>query len=207
MSTHSRNARAREMLKLVGISPDRLDALPAPALRRHAAARDDRHGADPAAAGRHHGRADHRARRGDAAADPGPARSSCASGSASRSSSSRTTCRCWSSSPTGSPSCTAAGSSRRRRRPRSTGTRCTRTARVCCARSRRCAAPRRELTGIPGSPPDLRGMPTGCSFHPRCPKAFDPCADNIPVLGPPGRHRTARPHRRLLAAPGPAAVG
>jgi oligopeptide/dipeptide ABC transporter ATP-binding protein len=45
--------------------------------------------------------------------------------------------------------------------------------------------PRRELTGIPGSPPDLKGMPTGCSFHPRCPKVFDPCADNIPVLGRP----------------------
>jgi peptide/nickel transport system ATP-binding protein len=44
---------------------------------------------------------------------------------------------------------------------------------------------RRELTGIPGSPPDLKGMPTGCSFHPRCPKAFDPCAGNIPVLGRP----------------------
>jgi peptide/nickel transport system ATP-binding protein len=46
--------------------------------------------------------------------------------------------------------------------------------------------PRRELSGIPGSPPDLKGMPTGCSFHPRCPKAFDPCAGNIPVLGRPG---------------------
>jgi peptide/nickel transport system ATP-binding protein len=44
---------------------------------------------------------------------------------------------------------------------------------------------RRELAGIPGSPPDLAGMPTGCSFHPRCPKAFDPCAGNIPVLGRP----------------------
>jgi peptide/nickel transport system ATP-binding protein len=44
---------------------------------------------------------------------------------------------------------------------------------------------RRELTGIPGSPPDLKGMPTGCSFHPRCPKVFDPCAGNIPVLGRP----------------------
>jgi peptide/nickel transport system ATP-binding protein len=48
--------------------------------------------------------------------------------------------------------------------------------------------PRRELTGIPGSPPDLRAMPTGCAFHPRCPKAFDPCATDLPVLGiPEGR--------------------
>jgi peptide/nickel transport system ATP-binding protein len=42
--------------------------------------------------------------------------------------------------------------------------------------------PRRELTGIPGSPPDLRAMPTGCAFHPRCPKAFDPCASRSPLL-------------------------
>jgi peptide/nickel transport system ATP-binding protein len=47
--------------------------------------------------------------------------------------------------------------------------------------------PRRTLTGIAGSPPDLKAMPSGCAFHPRCPKAFDPCADQIPVLGPPGR--------------------
>src|SRR3954463_6806688 len=45
--------------------------------------------------------------------------------------------------------------------------------------------PRRELSGIPGSPPDLAGMPTGCSFHPRCPKAFEPCSQHIPVLGRP----------------------
>jgi peptide/nickel transport system ATP-binding protein len=48
--------------------------------------------------------------------------------------------------------------------------------------------PRRELTGIPGSPPDLRDMPTGCSFHPRCPKAFAPCDRELPVLGAPIDH-------------------
>jgi peptide/nickel transport system ATP-binding protein len=42
--------------------------------------------------------------------------------------------------------------------------------------------PRRELSGIPGSPPDLRAMPSGCAFHPRCPRAFDPCAELSPVL-------------------------
>jgi peptide/nickel transport system ATP-binding protein len=45
--------------------------------------------------------------------------------------------------------------------------------------------PRRDLAGIPGSPPDPRAMPTGCAFHPRCPKAFDPCAQQVPVLGAP----------------------
>jgi len=44
---------------------------------------------------------------------------------------------------------------------------------------------RRELAGIPGSPPDLAGMPSGCSFHPRCPRAFEPCSSAIPVLGRP----------------------
>jgi peptide/nickel transport system ATP-binding protein len=29
--------------------------------------------------------------------------------------------------------------------------------------------PRTRLTGIQGSPPDLRNPPTGCRFHPRCP--------------------------------------
>ena len=52
--------------------------------------------------------------------------------------------------------------------------------------------PRRELTGIAGSPPDLRHMPAGCSFHPRCPKAFEPCATQPPVLGPPVDHPGGR---------------
>ena len=48
--------------------------------------------------------------------------------------------------------------------------------------------PRRELTGIPGSPPDLRSMPSGCAFHPRCPKKFEPCDSKVPVLGIPAGH-------------------
>jgi peptide/nickel transport system ATP-binding protein len=46
--------------------------------------------------------------------------------------------------------------------------------------------PRRELTGIPGSPPDLKGMPTGCAFHPRCPKAMDICSERVPALSSAG---------------------
>src|SRR5205085_634911 len=44
--------------------------------------------------------------------------------------------------------------------------------------------PRRRMTGIPGSPPDLRAIPPGCAFHPRCPCAFDACPANLPVLLP-----------------------
>ncbi|WP_237405470.1 ABC transporter ATP-binding protein [Actinacidiphila reveromycinica] len=49
--------------------------------------------------------------------------------------------------------------------------------------------PKRELTGIPGSPPDLRRLPSGCAFRPRCPHAFDACAAQVPPLyqvGGPG---------------------
>jgi peptide/nickel transport system ATP-binding protein len=45
---------------------------------------------------------------------------------------------------------------------------------------------RRELSGIPGSPPDLQDMPTGCSFHPRCPRRFEPCDSDLPILGVAG---------------------
>ncbi|MFJ5227144.1 ABC transporter ATP-binding protein [Streptomyces sp. NPDC088400] len=45
--------------------------------------------------------------------------------------------------------------------------------------------PRRELTGIPGSPPHLSAMPAGCAFHPRCGKAFAPCAERVPVPAAP----------------------
>ncbi len=40
---------------------------------------------------------------------------------------------------------------------------------------------KRELTGIPGSPPDLIEPPTGCRFHPRCPKAMAQCSRIAPV--------------------------
>lgn len=42
--------------------------------------------------------------------------------------------------------------------------------------------PRRHLTGIPGSPPDLVEPPTGCLFHPRCPEAFAECVTHQPDL-------------------------
>jgi len=42
--------------------------------------------------------------------------------------------------------------------------------------------PRRKMSGIPGSPPDLRAVPPGCAFHPRCPLAFDTCRTVLPSL-------------------------
>src|ERR1700722_20337387 len=46
--------------------------------------------------------------------------------------------------------------------------------------------PRVPLQGIPGSPPDLSAVPSGCRFHPRCPYAVDRCAIDAPELFPLG---------------------
>jgi peptide/nickel transport system ATP-binding protein len=42
--------------------------------------------------------------------------------------------------------------------------------------------PRRQLSGIPGSPPNLATPPPGCRFEPRCPKAMERCAATQPEL-------------------------
>jgi peptide/nickel transport system ATP-binding protein len=39
-----------------------------------------------------------------------------------------------------------------------------------------------RLQGIPGVPPSLLNPPIGCIFHPRCPRAFSPCNEEIPPL-------------------------
>ena len=40
-----------------------------------------------------------------------------------------------------------------------------------------------EIASIPGAPPSLLLLPSGCSFHPRCPYARDRCAEEEPLLG------------------------
>jgi len=42
----------------------------------------------------------------------------------------------------------------------------------------------RRMTGISGSPPDLRSLPQGCVFHPRCGYAMDRCRTQSPPLVP-----------------------
>ena len=43
---------------------------------------------------------------------------------------------------------------------------------------------RERMQGIPGSPPDLKDLPQGCAFHPRCAWAMDQCRHNVPQLAP-----------------------
>jgi peptide/nickel transport system ATP-binding protein len=55
--------------------------------------------------------------------------------------------------------------------------------------------PRQHLTGIPGSPPDLRQLPSGCVFHPRCSYAMDRCLTQAPQLLPLAEDDATGPQR------------
>jgi oligopeptide/dipeptide ABC transporter ATP-binding protein len=48
------------------------------------------------------------------------------------------------------------------------------------------------LYGIPGQPPDLADLPSGCSFHPRCQRAIDRCRSQEPDEQSIGNGGTAR---------------
>ncbi|MEU3188744.1 ABC transporter ATP-binding protein [Streptomyces sp. NPDC006923] len=52
------------------------------------------------------------------------------------------------------------------------------------------AASRRAPRGLPGDPPDPSALPSGCTFHPRCPVALDVCSHEDQPL------RNAGPGRR-----------
>jgi len=51
-----------------------------------------------------------------------------------------------------------------------------------------------ELISIPGLPPELMNLPSGCSFHPRCPLAFDRCKVEKPLLFSVGTNRQVACH-------------
>src|SRR6266852_4038997 len=44
--------------------------------------------------------------------------------------------------------------------------------------------PRVAMEGIPGSPPDLRHLPTGCPFNPPCKWAMPKCRQELPRMAP-----------------------
>jgi peptide/nickel transport system ATP-binding protein len=50
---------------------------------------------------------------------------------------------------------------------------------------------RGKPSGLGGDPPDPSNVPSGCSFHPRCPVAFDECTTTEPALYPAGEGRRA----------------
>jgi peptide/nickel transport system permease protein len=44
--------------------------------------------------------------------------------------------------------------------------------------------PKAAMEGIPGSPPDLRDLPSGCPFNPRCRWAMSKCRQELPRMLP-----------------------
>ncbi|MFJ2218119.1 ABC transporter ATP-binding protein [Streptomyces sp. NPDC101062] len=50
---------------------------------------------------------------------------------------------------------------------------------------------RRAPRGLPGDPPDPAALPSGCTFHPRCPVALDACAHDDQALRDVGPGRRA----------------
>jgi len=49
-----------------------------------------------------------------------------------------------------------------------------------------------RMHGIPGSPPSLRNLPSGCTFHVRCPYAMERCKTHEPPLAHPANSTHAR---------------
>jgi len=48
-----------------------------------------------------------------------------------------------------------------------------------------------RLVQIPGSMPRLTAIPSGCTFHPRCPRCFTPCPTFRPELQPEQKSQVA----------------
>jgi oligopeptide/dipeptide ABC transporter ATP-binding protein len=53
------------------------------------------------------------------------------------------------------------------------------------------ASGQRTIRAIPGDPPDMRQLPGGCAFHPRCPHAMERCRQETPLLKEAGDCRVA----------------
>jgi oligopeptide/dipeptide ABC transporter ATP-binding protein len=58
--------------------------------------------------------------------------------------------------------------------------------------------PARPAARLRGEPPSMTARPSGCPFHPRCPRAEAICAETLPELlpAPPGSTRLAACHFR-----------
>lgn len=66
------------------------------------------------------------------------------------------------------------------------------------------AVHRRAPRSLPGDPPDPRDVPSGCSFHPRCPDVVEACARTPVHLAP---LETGREVACLRATPAAASTG
>lgn len=64
-------------------------------------------------------------------------------------------------------------------------------------------ASRRAPRGLPGDPPDPSALPSGCTFHPRCPVALAACAEEDQALVTAGEGHLAACVRVGVATEGP----
>jgi oligopeptide/dipeptide ABC transporter ATP-binding protein len=58
---------------------------------------------------------------------------------------------------------------------------------------------RKDLVYIPGFPPNLSRLPSGCTFHPRCPYATEICARESPCITSDGERRMYACHNPILS--------
>ena len=148
--------KAAALLDLVGHPAVAAAQLPARAVRRHAAAGDDRDGAGRRPGDRHHGRADDRARRGGAAGHPGADRGAEAG---ARLRHPVHHARPVAAARAGGPDrdhVRRAARSRSAPPKRSSASPSHPYTKGLLTSFPSLRGPRRELAGIPGSPPDLR---------------------------------------------------
>jgi len=67
-----------------------------------------------------------------------------------------------------------------------------------------------QLTAIPGQPPNLQALPSGCAYQQRCPFAFERCRADVPALRSiaagegPGKERAKACHLERLEEEVPA---
>jgi len=50
----------------------------------------------------------------------------------------------------------------------------------------------KRLATIPGTVPDLKNLPKGCAFYPRCEFRVDACTERLPELAPVGKEHFSR---------------
>ncbi|MDJ0462473.1 ABC transporter ATP-binding protein [Streptomyces sp. H27-C3] len=68
------------------------------------------------------------------------------------------------------------------------------------------ALPEREFTPIPGMPPELGDLPTGCAFAARCTHATEACAEQPELVRGVACHHPPTPLSATVSATVPAAV-
>ena len=184
-------ARAIEMLQQVGIPAARAARrrISAPAIRRHAPARDDRDGARLPARHPDRRRADHRARRHRAGADlRSAARPAAREGHGDPAHHARHGRGRRDGRPRDGDVCRPRASSRAppTRCWRIPATRTRKASSTACPSSAAASPPRRRgprpLAEIAGMVPSLWELASGCAFRDRCPRAMARCAREVPPM-------------------------